>query len=38
MKVLHTSKLGQLELPIQLKISFEKVYVMYQKYAKKEQA
>lgn len=38
MKVLHTSKLEQLELPIQLKISFEKVYVMYQKYATKEQA
>ena len=37
MKVLHTSKLEQLELPIQLKISFEKVYVMYQKYATKEQ-
>ncbi|GGG91046.1 hypothetical protein GCM10011416_04470 [Polaribacter pacificus] len=33
MKILHTSKIEELELPMQLKISFENVYMMYKKYA-----
>jgi len=36
MKIIESSSISEVELPLQLKISFKKVFVLFEKYAKKE--
>ncbi|MEO9570679.1 MAG: GAF domain-containing protein [Polaribacter sp.] len=36
MKIIESNSVSEVELPLQLKISFKKVFVLFEKYAKKE--
>ena len=38
MGIIEQNKIEEVELPLQLNISFQKVYVLFEKYAKEEYA